>query len=110
MEAMVYLHLGLAITTAVYSAALHQIRHLYAPDYIWVTVVGGNMLIGVAYLLCQLAYPLEGVAAFWLLFSLNVAGGIPVIIWQVGEQIQRHSNQRNYRHDKTITTRRTSVD
>lgn len=79
----------LFIATALYSAWLESLQKSYEPDWTWATVVGGNTIIGLAYLACQLVMPLSGANAFWLLFLLNVVGGTPVVLWQLWQRHQR---------------------
>lgn len=65
----------------------HTIHHVYAPDWIWLTVVGGNALIGGMFALWLGLDPLPAAtyAAFWRLLALNVAAGVPIIAWQIGQ-------------------------
>jgi hypothetical protein len=76
---------GVTILSALYAAFLH--RHPgYEPRWTWTTVVGGNALIGGGFAFWLWRSPLArraGRAAFWRLVAVNVAAGIPQIIWQV---------------------------
>lgn len=82
--------------SALYAALLQHLHHRYSPDYTWLTVVGGNALIGATMaLFCWLGrIPWQ---AFWLLVAINVVMGIPIITWQMGQAVARRSRleQRN---------------
>lgn len=75
--------LGAAVASALYALLLNWLHPRYAPDWVWLTVVGGNALIGLFFaLFCWIgAIPWR---AFGLLVALNVAAGIPIIVWQIG--------------------------
>jgi hypothetical protein len=71
---------------ALYSFFLEQIHDLYSPNWIWLTVVGGNGLVILTVFILELfAIPLTG----WLVLFVNVAWGAPVIVWQVWQWRQR---------------------
>jgi hypothetical protein len=88
---------GTASLSAVYSWFLNSIHHIYAPNWIWVTVVGGNALIGGMLALWLWLDPVQAGAIFqpfWRLLALNIAAGIPIIAWQIWQAAQRPSNVR----------------
>lgn len=64
------------------------INERYTPDWTWLTVVGGNGLILAAlYTLCAIGeLPYE---AFYHALAANIAAGIPIIVWQVGQAVNR---------------------
>lgn len=85
--------LGATAASAAYAAVLERIHHLYAPDWIWLTVVGGNAMIGGAFaLFCGLGY--IPWLAFQLLFAINVAMGVPIVTWQIGQRYARAKSRR----------------
>lgn len=73
-----------------YAALLQRLHARYSPDYTWITVVGGNALIGGFLALFCLIGRLPW-QAFWYLFFLNVAAGLPIIAWQIGQRAARRS-------------------
>jgi len=88
----------LFIVCALYAVFLQRIHDLYTPDWTWVTVVGGNVLIGMA----LLALCLSGVlplAAFWHLVGLNVVAGLPIIIWQLWQMGVRNGARKRPRQE-----------
>lgn len=86
-------YVGLAVVCTLYALILQRIHDIYTPDYIWVTVVIGNLFIGLALLaLCQIG--VLPIAAFWHLVGLNVAGGMPIIAWQLWQHTTR-TQERN---------------
>lgn len=77
------IHLVLFCAAMAYAKFLNQrkVHEWYSPDRVWLTVVGGDVLIGLAF------------GALWLLdvfslsvpalyISLHVAAGLPIISWQ----------------------------
>jgi 4-amino-4-deoxy-L-arabinose transferase-like glycosyltransferase len=89
--------LGAAALSTLYALLLNAIHDKYAPDRIWVTVVGGNALIGGLFALWLWLDPvLAGMtfAPFWRLLALNVAAGIPIIAWQIGQNNVRSLNRQ----------------
>jgi drug/metabolite transporter (DMT)-like permease len=94
---------GAMAASAVYAAALQKLHHRYSPDFTWLTVVGGNGLIGAALaVFCALGrIPW---AALWLLIALNVATGIPIITWQMGQAQARKSRLQQRSGENYATT------
>lgn len=96
MWTIVGVYAVLLLACTLYAMMLQRIHDWYTPDYIWVTVVGGNLLIGLALLaLCWggvLPY-----AAFWHLVGLNIAGGIPIIVWQLWQHTDRNTERNSRR-------------
>lgn len=80
-----------------YAAILNRIHHIYAPDYIWVTVVAGNAIIWGWLALWLWLEPTPAgmaLAPAWRLLALNLAAGLPIIVWQIYQASQRPSNRR----------------
>lgn len=79
----------------VYAVVLQAIHNWYTPDYVWATVVIGNVFIGIALLaLCR-----NGVlplAAFWHLVGLNICAGTPIIVWQIWQMGQRNGARQRH--------------
>jgi hypothetical protein len=71
----------------------------YAPDLTWVTVVIGNLLIGLSFLLFAILGEIS-LRAFWLLVALNFAWGLPVIIWQEYARMRRIAHTLLYAQEK----------
>ncbi len=73
-----------------YARFLNQdhIHRAYSPDYVWITVVGGDILIWpFAALLYSLAFPWWLNACFYI--SLHIAAGLPIIRWQRERKARR---------------------
>ncbi len=89
MAAMVALILLIAaVVSTAYSALLERIHDVYAPDFIWVTVVIGNgFIFGTMAVFATIEIVSWG--AVWLLFLTDLAWGVPVIIWQLWQAYQR---------------------
>lgn len=110
MIVAVYLSAVLSCTVyAIVLAAIRRTPYNYEPNYTWLTVVVGNALLGFHYWWGQVVEPVSGTDAFLRLFFINVAGGAPVIIWQLIEIIQRTHARRGYQNG-TVETRRARVD
>jgi hypothetical protein len=78
---------------ALYAALLQPLHKWYSPNYIWVTVVGGNVLIaGFLQLLARRnRFPRSVVGSFTM---LNIALGTPIILWQLGQHYARFQARR----------------
>lgn len=84
------IHIALTLACWGYARFLNQrwVYEWYHPDRTWVTVVGGDAIIGCAIGgLCILGiFP-------WLLLllyaTLHVAAGVPIIVWQFQRETQR---------------------
>jgi hypothetical protein len=94
--------------SALYAWYLQTLDKAYEPNWTWVTVVGGNAIIGMAFLaICLLAPPLARVSYFYHLLALNCTAGVPVIIWQEGQRRKRireeaaRTEKRDNGNDKT---------
>lgn len=85
-----FVHAALFIAAIGYAKFLNQkkIHDWYSPDYVWLTVVGGDALIGCAIGALCLVSALPWIAAM-LYVSLHIAAGLPIIAWQ-----QRRANKR----------------
>ena len=113
MEAWIILvHISLAIGATAYALFLNQ-KHVYewySPDRTWVTVIGGDVLIGsAACALCALGVLPWAVIAYFA--SLHVAAGAPIIDWQLRRALKRQHelNELDRRSDDGATaTRRTA--
>ncbi len=81
-----------AVLSGAYSAILQRLHDIYAPDHIWVTVVIGNILIGGSFAALA-AFDLVPWAAVGWLVGVNVAYGLPVIVWQVWQADQRRKQR-----------------
>lgn len=78
-----FIHAVLFIAGIGYAKFLNQkkVHEWYSPDRVWVTVVGGDVLIGLAFG----ALWLMGIIALLipaLYISLHIAAGLPIISWQ----------------------------
>lgn len=94
----VWLLLATAALTSAYALFLNRIHDKYAPEHIWITVVVGNALLGGMFALWLWLEPVPAGATFtpfWRLLALNVAGGIPIIAWQIGQNNVRAGGSRN---------------
>jgi hypothetical protein len=98
--------LSVATTTTVYALILNRIHDKYTPDWTWLTVVGGNVQIGLWFALWEHISPLpkKPLAAFWRLLAVNLAAGLPIIAWQLGQNQLRPQLRR--RDDRDQDTRR----
>jgi hypothetical protein len=78
---------------AAYAALLQPLHKWYSPNYIWVTVVGGNMLIaGLLRLFAARGrFPVTVVGFFT---AINLAIGTPIILWQLGQHYARFRARR----------------
>lgn len=91
---IVLIVLGLAVTTSLYALILHHIQDKYLPDHTDVTVIIGEMLIGVALgLLCVFGVLPWSSAGYFIL--LQMAGGVPILIWQHLERIARRQERKD---------------
>lgn len=93
---MLATYLILLLVIIAYVVLLEHIHDVYSPDYIWVTVVVGTTLVGLAFLALALlgAFPL---IAFWHLVGLNVMAGGVVIAWQIWQAVRRHREREKER-------------
>ncbi len=87
---ILFLHTALFIVASGYAAFLDQ-EHIYtrySPDYVWLTVVGGDVLIWpFVAALCFLGIPPAWIAGFYI--TLHIAAGIPIIHWQYRRKARR---------------------
>lgn len=98
------IHALLFLAALGYAAFLNQdhIQKLYRPNYVEVTVIGGDILIWCAVI---------GMAAIgifpWSLtgyyISLHIVAGIPIAAWQRKKRLQRRRNQEEI--DKRLEER-----
>lgn len=76
------------VVGAVYSALLQRLHRWYSPNYIWLTVVGGNVLIaGFLQILAHRGRFPQSVLRH--VIGANLTLGTPVIIWQLGQHYAR---------------------
>lgn len=78
-------HVALLFCSIAYAMFLDRPRvyEWYYPDHTWVTVVGGEFIIGpFVMLLFWLALPLIPATCFYI--TLHIAAGLPIIHWQRG--------------------------
>lgn len=92
---LILVHVGLAAAAALYAAFLNQ-RHVYEwynPDRTWLTVIGGDVLIGLALaaLVALEALPAD-VLLYWL--TLHLCAGTPIIFWQLRRAKKRAAELR----------------
>jgi hypothetical protein len=86
-------YVGGFVVGAVYSALLQRLHRWYSPNYIWLTVVGGNLLIaGFLQILAHRGRFPE--AALKHFIGANFALGTPVILWQLGQHYARLQARR----------------
>lgn len=85
-----FIHTLLFIAALGYAKFLNQ-KHIYEwynPDRVWMTVVGGDALIGLALGGMVLIGVIPAIVLV-LYFSLHIAAGIPIIAWQRGRAARR---------------------
>jgi hypothetical protein len=86
MDAKASILIILFLICALYSIILEQIHDKYVPRWLWLTVVVGNGLVFGAIWLMEV----NGVHIDALtVFEANVAGGVPVIAWQLHQNYRR---------------------
>jgi hypothetical protein len=84
------IYVATTVATSAYAAYLETLHKSYDPDWTWLTVVGGNAILGIAFLgVCHAAPPPTSTGYFWHLVGLNCAGGAPIIVWQLWQREQR---------------------
>lgn len=101
----IYAYLFAAST--VYAVLLALFRHLWEPDLTWLEVVVGTLLCLIApYADQRLNGPLTSELyeqRVWLAF---VVGGLPVVIWQLGQSVIAWRRiRRRIRGDHGVNTR-----
>ena len=97
--------LALFVASALYALFLQRIHDLYSPDYVWLTVVGGDGLILGAMLVLAFSGELPWLA-FWVFAGGFVAAGLPIIVWQIWQTASRRQSLERWRRDGTASTRR----
>jgi hypothetical protein len=76
-------HALLFLAAIGYAKFLNQphVHAWYSPDYVWMTVVGGDMLIGLAFgALYWIGVVTLLVPALYI--SLHISAGLPIVAWQ----------------------------
>jgi hypothetical protein len=93
----------LPFLTTAYSIILHAFHNSYHPRWTWLTVVIGNSILGGAWAWVWFrgALPLA-IALFY--FETQVAGGMPVVVWQLWENHKRDKERKGRRYDEQDTT------
>lgn len=89
----IVIYASLFLSTIVYALVLERVHDLYTPDFVWVTVVIGNAMIGLALLALCLIGELP-MTAFWHLFGLNMCAGSVIVSWQIWQAIRRSREGR----------------
>lgn len=87
---ILFLHTLLFLAAWAYARFLNQdwVYRLYSPDYVWVTVVGGDILIWpFAAALYLIGFPWWLNAVFYI--TLHIAAGAPIIHWQRQRKARR---------------------
>lgn len=93
MRRDVDVYIGGVVIGAAYSAMLQRLHKWYSPNYIWLTVVGGNILIaGFLQILAKRGRFPKAVLRHFV--GANVALGSPVIIWQLLQHYARFYARR----------------
>lgn len=81
----------LFLVCTIYSIVLEQIHDKYVPRYLWLTVVIGNgFVFGALWLMEVYGVQLSAIAVL----EANIAGGIPIIIWQLNQNYRRSKEMR----------------
>ncbi len=76
-----------------YALFLQSIHETYAPDFIWVTVVVGNGLVGLCFVGLLVTLGVFSWAVVVCFVVANVVCGLPIIGWQL-VQAKRRRNER----------------
>jgi hypothetical protein len=87
-----FLHAALFIAASGYAAFLDQehIYRRYSPDYVWLTVVGGDILIWpFVAALCLIGIAPEWIPLYYI--TLHIAAGLPIIRWQFKRKARRRA-------------------
>jgi hypothetical protein len=91
---ILFIHALLFIAASGYAKFLNQdhIQSWYRPDYVEVTVIGGDLLIWLAIIgLCWFgAFPWS-IPLYYI--TLHIVAGIPIMAWQREKRNQRKRNQ-----------------
>lgn len=97
---LVVIHLALLLICALYAALLQRVYRAYHPDRTWMTVVGGEGLVGIALAgVCATgALPWEAAAYF---ITLQGAAGIPIILWQLAQAERRRDIRARLERDES---------
>jgi hypothetical protein len=93
-------YISTVLTCTLYSLFLAWIKRTrwnYEPDFTWLTVVGGNAILGFH------LWWLLGWEVFVVVLLVNIAGGLPVISWQFIELIQRLHQLRQHKEGVNAT-------
>ena len=101
----------LAAATTAYAVALELMNKRYETRWTWVMVVAGVAMVGAATArrFAKPLPPLEGRALAWWCWrqvALHfVAGGTPIIIWQIWQDRRLIIAALNYRHGPQVRRR-----
>lgn len=83
LAVLIIIHIALFTAASAYALFLNQ-KHIYEwynPDRTWITVVGGDVLIGLALLgICYIGALPWDVLTYWI--TLHATAGVPIIVWQ----------------------------
>jgi hypothetical protein len=106
---LIAIHLTLLLTCIGYAALLQRIYRHYHPDRTYITVVVGEMLVGLAFGGAWLvgAVSLEAVALFG---TLQMAAGIPIVAWQLDQAARRRKIRSGLERDSHAAQARGARD
>jgi hypothetical protein len=93
LVSIAFIHALLFIAALGYAKFLNQkkVHEWYSPDYVWLTVAGGDLLIGLAFGALYLLN-VFGLIVPLLYISLHIVAGLPIIAWQ---QSRAHKRARD---------------
>ena len=98
---------GLCDWCGLYACVLNRqkVHDWYHPEWEWlVVVVGVVWVLGALFLLTHVGlFPWR---SYWLVWIAFIAGGAPIIIWQLGLYNQNLTRQREARKKETTNHRR----
>jgi len=95
----ILLLLGWALLSAAYARFLQSIHHIYNPDHIDKTVIGGVALIGAGGAVTA-ALGITDWRSWFVYAGLALAVGLPILLWQRQQRRERAKKRRAARHRK----------
>lgn len=100
------IYTALFAATTLYAATLAWLRHIWEPDLTWLEVVIGTALcLAAPYADQRLNGPLTSEAyeaRVWLAFLI---GGLPIVIWQLGQSVRARLRVERRIRGKHVSTR-----
>lgn len=87
---LAFLHTAMFCIAMAYAKFLNQewVYTWYSPDHVWMTVVGGDILIWpFITAIYWLGFPWWATAVFYI--TLHIAAGLPIIHWQRQRKAKR---------------------